>query len=60
MDEKAHDKVKAKHLQRNAYLYVRQSTMRQVIEHQESTNRQYCAFPAGGSLWVAFGEHRGD
>lgn len=41
MDEKAHQKVKPEHLQRNAYLYVRQSTMRQVIEHQESTKRQY-------------------
>lgn len=34
-------KVTAEHLKRNAYLYVRQSTMRQVIEHQESTRRQY-------------------
>lgn len=41
MDEKAHEKVKADHLQRNAYLYVRQSTMRQVVENQESTKRQY-------------------
>jgi DNA invertase Pin-like site-specific DNA recombinase len=41
LDEKAHQKVKPEHLQRNAYLYVRQSTMRQVIEHRESTKRQY-------------------
>jgi DNA invertase Pin-like site-specific DNA recombinase len=41
MDEKAHEKVKAEHLGRNAYLYVRQSTMRQVVENQESTKRQY-------------------
>jgi len=41
LEEKAHQKVKAEHLQRNAYLYVRQSTMRQVNEHQESTRRQY-------------------
>jgi DNA invertase Pin-like site-specific DNA recombinase len=34
-------KVKATHLSRNAYLYVRQSTLRQVIENQESTRRQY-------------------
>ncbi len=34
-------KVTAQHLNRNAYLYVRQSTMRQTIEHQESTRRQY-------------------
>jgi len=34
-------KVQATHLSRKAYLYVRQSTMRQVIENQESTRRQY-------------------
>jgi DNA invertase Pin-like site-specific DNA recombinase len=36
-----HDKVTARHLERKAYLYVRQSTLRQVLEHQESTKRQY-------------------
>ncbi len=35
------NKVSAQHLQRNAYLYVRQSTMRQVVENTESTIRQY-------------------
>jgi DNA invertase Pin-like site-specific DNA recombinase len=34
-------KVKANHLSRKAYLYVRQSTLRQVFENQESTRRQY-------------------
>ena len=34
-------KVRAEHLKRNAYLYIRQSTARQVLEHQESTKRQY-------------------
>jgi DNA invertase Pin-like site-specific DNA recombinase len=34
-------KVTAGHLKRNAYLYVRQSTMRQVFENTESTARQY-------------------
>ena len=29
------------HLQRDAYLYVRQSTLRQVLENTESTQRQY-------------------
>ncbi len=29
------------HLQRLAYLYIRQSTLRQVVEHTESTARQY-------------------
>src|ERR1700752_2739944 len=34
-------KIQAEHRKRNAYLYVRQSTPRQVLEHQESTQRQY-------------------
>jgi DNA invertase Pin-like site-specific DNA recombinase len=37
----AHQKVNAGHLKRNAYLYVRQSTIRQVFENTESTKRQY-------------------
>jgi len=37
----SHSKVTASHLQRDAYLYVRQSTMRQVIENSESAVRQY-------------------
>ncbi|MCP4396957.1 MAG: recombinase family protein [bacterium] len=36
-----HSKVKASHLNRDAYLYVRQSTMRQVFENTESAKRQY-------------------
>jgi len=34
-------KVTTAHLGREAYLYIRQSTPRQVNEHQESTRRQY-------------------
>jgi DNA invertase Pin-like site-specific DNA recombinase len=34
-------KVTPRHLRRNAYLYVRQSTLRQVLENTESTKRQY-------------------
>jgi DNA invertase Pin-like site-specific DNA recombinase len=34
-------KVTADHLRRDAYLYVRQSTLRQVAENSESTKRQY-------------------
>ncbi len=41
MTHDAHQKVKASHLKRNAYLYVRQSTLRQVLENTESTQRQY-------------------
>ena len=37
----ANNKVQAQHLKRNAYLYVRQSTLRQVFENTESTKRQY-------------------
>jgi DNA invertase Pin-like site-specific DNA recombinase len=41
MTATAHEKVNAGHLKRNAYLYIRQSTLRQVIENTESTIRQY-------------------
>jgi DNA invertase Pin-like site-specific DNA recombinase len=34
-------KITAQHLERDAYLYVRQSTARQVLENTESTQRQY-------------------
>ncbi len=37
----ADPRVTGRHLARNAYLYVRQSTLRQVVEHTESTARQY-------------------
>src|SRR5262245_54818088 len=37
----AHQKVKPTHLKRAAYLYIRQSTLRQVFENVESTKRQY-------------------
>jgi len=32
------NKVTTQHLQRSAYLYVRQSTLRQVLENTESTH----------------------
>jgi DNA invertase Pin-like site-specific DNA recombinase len=34
-------KVQPRHLRRTAYLYVRQSSLRQVVENTESTKRQY-------------------
>ena len=34
-------KVTAQHLVREAYLYIRQSSLRQVLENTESTKRQY-------------------
>jgi DNA invertase Pin-like site-specific DNA recombinase len=41
MTPEAHSKISSTHLKRDAYLYVRQSTVRQVFENQESTKRQY-------------------
>ena len=41
MRSEMHQKVHASHLKRDAYLYVRQSTLRQVLENTESTQRQY-------------------
>ena len=41
MTQAIHQKVTASHLRRDAYLYVRQSTVRQVFENTESTRRQY-------------------
>lgn len=34
-------RVQSHHLQRDAYLYIRQSSMKQVVENAESTKRQY-------------------
>lgn len=41
MNHETHSKVQPRHLKRNAYLYVRQSSLRQVFENSESTKRQY-------------------
>ena len=41
MNSGAAEKVTADHLRRDAYLYVRQSTLRQVMENTTSTQRQY-------------------
>src|SRR5437867_12728742 len=41
MNSEAHQKITTAHLSRLAYLYVRQSTLRQVLENTESTQRQY-------------------
>jgi DNA invertase Pin-like site-specific DNA recombinase len=41
VDINSHQKVQARHLARAAYLYIRQSTVRQVLENTESTERQY-------------------
>jgi len=36
-----HLNVQPRHLERGAYLYIRQSSMRQVLENTESAKRQY-------------------
>ena len=41
MSTEASSKVQARHLSRQAFLYVRQSTLRQVFENSESTKQQY-------------------
>ena len=50
----ARSKVMTSHLKRNAFLYVRQSSLRQVIEHGESTARQYALRQRANALgWPA-------
>jgi DNA invertase Pin-like site-specific DNA recombinase len=41
MSSETHSKVTADHLRRDAFIYLRQSTQRQVMENVESTQRQY-------------------
>ena len=41
MSEVASTKVSPSHLKREAYLYVRQSTLQQLVQNTESTQRQY-------------------
>src|SRR5207253_5961147 len=41
MSIETNPKVTANQLKRDAFLYIRQSTPRQVLEHTESTARQY-------------------
>ena len=47
-------KVTASHLARTAYLYIRQSTLRQVLNNTESTQRQYALRQRAVALgWTA-------
>ena len=41
INETHHQKVRPEHLKRDAYLYIRQSTIHQVFHNTESTRRQY-------------------
>src|SRR6266567_1834816 len=54
MDSERHEKVRPEHRTRNAYLYVWQSTLRQVMENTESTKRQYALRDRAAALgWDA-------
>jgi DNA invertase Pin-like site-specific DNA recombinase len=49
-----HQKVRTEHLKRDAYLYVRQSTLQQVFHNTESTQRQYALKQRAVALgWTA-------
>ena len=53
MDERR-TKIQPQHLERAAYVYVRQSSPRQVIEHRESQRRQYdLVHWAGTAGWTS-------
>ena len=41
INDTQHQKVRPEHLKRDAYLYIRQSTIHQVFHNTESTRRQY-------------------
>jgi DNA invertase Pin-like site-specific DNA recombinase len=48
------DKITDEHLRRTAIVYVRQSTQQQVLEHRESTARQYALADRAAALgWPA-------
>ena len=54
MSAETASKVTASHLARTAYLYVRQSTLRQVLNNTESTQRQYALRQRAVALgWAA-------
>lgn len=49
-----HPKIQPTHRERRAVVYLRQSTMRQVHEHHESTTRQYALRDRATELgWTA-------
>ena len=49
------EKISDEHLQRLAIVYVRQSTPQQVLEHRESTARQYALVDRAVALGQALG-----
>jgi DNA invertase Pin-like site-specific DNA recombinase len=52
----SNSKINADHLNRKAYVYVRQSTLGQVLHHQESTARQYALKEK--ALALGWNEHK--
>ncbi len=54
MNSEAYRKITATHLSRMAFLYVRQSTLRQVFENTESTQRQYALRDRAVALGACF------
>ena len=53
-------KVTASHLGRRAYLYIRQSTLQQVMENTESAERQYALQGRAVALGWPVGTDYGD
>ena len=46
------DKIRRRHLERTAMVYIRQSTVQQVERHQELTRLQYALVDRALQLWV--------
>ncbi|MGH8533307.1 MAG: recombinase family protein, partial [Gammaproteobacteria bacterium] len=58
MSTESSQKVTAAHLKRDAFLYIRQSSLRQVMENTESTQRQYALRERAVALgWPIEGIH---
>ena len=53
MNHERHPKVKASHLARDAYLYVRQATCGYGSQHAKRLQRQYNLQAAGGGTGLA-------
>jgi hypothetical protein len=58
MTHDTHQKVNSIHLKPTAYLYIRQSTLRQVFENTESTKRHYGLHQKGYRTRMAGRPHR--
>jgi hypothetical protein len=56
--DSAAQKLTPGHLKRDAYWYIRQSTLRQVRENTESTQRQYARWPCLPAISPTLRENR--